>query len=32
MYMLMMLIILLVALKFVNPTQLVARVKEAPQD
>jgi putative spermidine/putrescine transport system permease protein len=32
MYMVMMLIILLVALKFVNPTQLVARVKEAPQD
>jgi len=32
MYMLMMLIILLIALKFVNPTQLVARVKEAPQD
>jgi len=32
MYMLMMLIILLIALKFVNPTQLVARVKEAPQE
>ena len=32
MYMLMMLIILLVALKFVNPTQLVARVKESPQE